>query len=130
MNALRFLGIVAVCSFTVGCMTPTAAPFAPEVYNQTQYDADLVQCAKDLGVYHPKFNAAEVGQSAAQGAASNATGAAVNPLVPILGAAGAATAQALKGIDALNAQKRAVFLECIKQKTEWDRSALVLITAG
>lgn len=110
------------------CVSATAEPYVAEVTDVGVYQADLKVCTGYAEAYHRGLSVASIGEGAVKGAASNASGAAVNPYVPVLGAAGGATTELLNALDLLNTKQRSVFLTCLSKKTERDRSALVLET--
>lgn len=118
--------LLALPMLLAACASPTIAPYAVEVTDQAQYATDLTACTGYAKAYHKGLSLSAIGESGIKGAASNASSAAVNVLIPVLGAAGNATTELLNELDLLSTQQRAVFVKCMDKKTERDRSALVL----
>jgi len=120
-----FLAIAAL-GFLAGCASPTGSPYAVEIVNSAKYSDDLKTCSGYALAYHPKFDAGAIAEAGTNGAASNAASAAVNVIIPALGALGAAGGELLNQIDLMNSAQRRVFLKCMEKKTDRDGSALVL----
>jgi hypothetical protein len=123
---MRNIHLMFLPLLLAACASPTIEPYAVEVTDKAQYTADLVACARYAQAYSKPLSLSAIGESGIKGAASNASSAAVNVLVPVLGAAGNATTELLNELDLLSTQQRAVFVKCWDKKTERDRSALVL----
>ena len=84
---------------------------------------DPVALAKDQGVclgyaqaYKPVLSASAIATAGVQGGAGNLAGAAINPLVPVLGAVGGAGSELLSQIGILNNDQRRVFLLCLAHR--------------
>ena len=95
--------------------------YSPYVVDISQPDVLIVdekQCLAAADAYTAPLNLNAVASGAAQGAANNASGAALNPLVPVLGAAGGATSALLSGLGVLNNDQRRVFLLCLSHRGE------------
>jgi hypothetical protein len=123
---MRSMLAVLLPLLCAACASPTEAPYAVEIQDRNAFTADLAACTTYAENYHPGFDASAVGEAALKGAASNASGAAVNVLVPALGGLGAATTETLNRLDIFTGAKRAVFVRCMSLKTQRDGSALVL----
>lgn len=76
--------------------------------------------------YKPGLNGSAISSAAAQGAASNLAGAAVSPLVPVLGAAGGAGGEFLTEMGLLTTAQRRVFLICLSHRGERSRAYNVI----
>lgn len=109
-----------------GCAAATVEPYAVEIADASQYEADLKICAGYAKAYQKGLDFTGVGAGAVKGAAANIGDIAVNPYTPLLGAAGGAANELLNALEILDTKQRSVFLTCLSKKTERDRSALVL----
>lgn len=109
------------------CSTvPTWEPYAVEVRAPAIYAADVAACrayalAKPGGV-----SVTRIGEKAGVAGSQSLSGAAVNPLVPALGALGGATGEALEELGFTDVTQRRTFVKCLDKKTLADGSALVL----
>ena len=92
------------------------APYVIDITDQSALDQDKIDCEGAALGYKAPLSATQIGASAAKGAANNAAGAAVNPLVPVLGAAGAATSTTLDELGVLNTKQRRVYLLCLAHR--------------
>lgn len=119
MRIKAFLAICAACGFIVGCALPTSI-YAVEVTNQARYDADFAACVGYAKNAPKNFSLSSIASGTISGAGSNA---AVNPL---LGAAGGLAASTAKAVDVFNTTQRGILVDCVRQKTARDLSALVL----
>lgn len=106
-----------------GCSSVASyAPYVGDVVDPAALAADEKDCLVLALAYATPVDLSAIGAAAAKGAANNATGAAVNPLVPVLGAAGAATSTALSQLGILNDDQRKVFLRCLEHRGERSRA--------
>lgn len=101
-------------------------PYAVEVHDQAQLDLDTKLCRGYALGYHRSLSASRIGQQAAKGAAQNLAGAAIQPYVPILGAAGQGGSEALEELGLTDIAQQKVFIRCLQVKADHDGSALVL----
>lgn len=97
-----------------------------DVHDAKQWAADLDWCRGKALAYPNRFSAAKIGEQAGKGGASNLAGAAVNPLVPALGALGGATSEGLEELGLTDIAQQRVFVKCLDKVTDKDNSALVL----
>jgi hypothetical protein len=109
-----------------GCASQPYVPYAVEVGNQAAYSADLAQCQTYAAAHKTKLDPREIGESAGEGAVGNAAGAAVNPYVPLIGAAGNATQTVLSEVGLSQADRKRITAICMKAKLDADHSALAL----
>lgn len=93
-------------------------PYVEDVANPSELFKDEVECNRYAVAYKTPFDLEAIATGAAQGGANNASGAAINPLVPLLGAAGGATSAALSQLGILNNDQRRVFLKCLEHRGE------------
>lgn len=105
-------------------------PYVREVTDRDRYAADADLCRQYALDYKPGLSLEAVGSGAMRGAAANAAGGALEPLVPAVGALGGATGEVISGLDLLSADAKKVFVICLRSKTEKDGSALVLDPHG
>ena len=118
---------VILAIFLGGCSTVAQLqPYAPEVNLPAQYQGDVRACRGYALAYHRNLSISAIGRQAALGGAQNLAGAAVQPYVPLLGAAGAGGAEALEELGLTDLAQQRVFVRCLYVKTEGDKSALVL----
>ena len=106
-----------------GCsvLTPPISdykPFAVDVQSLPIYNTDLAACLIQSKVYHSTFDWKGVGSAGINGAAANAAGAAVNPAVPVIGAAGEAGSAAWRSMDLTGAKERYVIKKCMERRGE------------
>ena len=123
----RHRRIVALClPFFLAACADLTPPFAIDIKDQAAYDADLKDCTAAAKAYHKSLSLGAVASGAVIGGAQNAAGAAVNPLVPAIGALGGATTAAVSGIDALGLNQQKVLNLCMDRRGERSRAYLVL----
>lgn len=106
-----------------GCSTYVPQPI--EITDPKQYAVDLGLCIAGAAAYKPTLSLPSVGYGAVSGGASNAAGAALNPLVPLAGAAGGGLSALSNGLDLMGQARDNVLRHCIEEKTRRDRSAIV-----
>lgn len=110
-----------------GCATPqTFSPYVVEISHPDTYSADLALCRTYAEDYSRGIDIGSIGSGAAVGAAQNAAGGAVNPLVPAVGALGGASTAVINGLDLLDAQAIKVLLRCLERKSDRNHAYLVL----
>lgn len=88
-------------------------PFAL-VRDRGAYLTDLNTCRAKTRDWHHRLSARSIAMQGARGGASNAAGAALNPLVPALGALGSATDETLRGLGATSAEKIIILSKCMR----------------
>ena len=111
VNPLILAALLAGCS-TVA----TYKPYVGDVVDQAALTADTEACMGYALGYSTPFDFNSIGTSAAQGVANNAAGAALNPLVPVLGGAGGGTSALLSQLGVLNNDQRRVLLLCLAHR--------------
>lgn len=127
---MRFL-IACALLMLCGCATVPSDPADVfEIADQAQYTADLATCRTHLAEHQARkhISVGPVISGAAQGAGQNLSSAAINPVIPALGAAGAASSVLYAQLDPLGTSAQKFLNDCVKQKTERDHSALVIET--
>lgn len=129
-KAARGIGAALSGLLLSACVSPYA-PYSPYVVEiqgdagQAKLKADTTLCQGYSQDYSPGLSLGEISSGAIKGAATNAPGAAVNPLVPVIGAVGGATTALITGLDLLDDQRRRIVVECLKQKG--NRTGLYLV---
>lgn len=91
-------------------------PYVGDIENQAILDKDEADCASYAKAYSTPLDVDAISSAAVQGGARNASGAALNALVPVLGAAGGASSELLSEVGLLNDDKRKVFLRCLDHR--------------
>lgn len=113
---------LALAAFLAGCgSVATYQPYVGDVDpngGAAALTADEASCLKPALAYVHPLDPGEIASAAAQGGARNASGAALNPLVPVLGAAGGATSELFSELGILNDDQRKVFLRCLDHRGE------------
>lgn len=107
------------------CACAGYAPQPIEVTDGVKYQADLVACSAAAAAYKPKLDLGSVAAGAGTGAAQNVVGAAVNPVVPVIGAAGGAGSALVTGLDVMGHARANVARHCLIDKLAIDHSAIV-----
>jgi hypothetical protein len=97
-------------------------PYVVDVIDTAALANDKAHCLSVAEAYNPGLDLGTIASSAAQGGASNLAGAAVNPYVPVLGAAGGATSATLQGLGLLSSAQKRVFLLCLSHLGERSRA--------
>lgn len=115
--------VLALLVLTSGCAA--YFPQAIEITDSEAYASDVAFCQSAAAAYKPSLDMSSVGYGAISGAAQNATGAAVSPLVPAIGAAGGATSALSSGLDLMGQARINVAKHCLLERTHRDRSAIV-----
>lgn len=114
MKRLAILLALAGCAPAVA----TYEPYVGDVVNPAALLLDKAACRGYALAYQAPLDINAIATGAAQGAARNASGAAIPPfgIVPALGAAGGATEAALSGLGVFNNDQRRVFLKCLEHR--------------
>jgi hypothetical protein len=115
--------VLALLVLTSGCAHWQPQPL--EIPKPDIYAADLAFCMGAAANYKAPFDLSEIFYGGVSGGAQNLTGAAVSPLVPIIGMAGGATSSLTTGIDAFGHAKDNVLRHCMIDRTRIDGSALI-----
>lgn len=89
------------------------APYAMLITEPAQYEHDRETCVTVAMAYQHPLSVTGVGIATVQGAASNAGGAAINPLVAASGAAGGATNEVLNGLGLTTADRMKIVAKCM-----------------
>lgn len=109
--------------FLSGCASVADyRPYVVDVVDPATLARDERECLAAAEAYSAPLSIGAIANGAAQGASNNASGAALNPLVPVLGAAGGATSVLLSEIGLLNNDQRRVFLLCLSHRGERSRA--------
>lgn len=101
-------------------------PYAVEVRDAAQLQIDINNCRVYALNYKRNLSVSAIGTQALKGGAQNLAGAAIQPYVPVLGAAGSGGAEALEELGLTDTAQQKVFIRCLYAKTDKDQSALVL----
>jgi uncharacterized membrane protein len=117
-------GVILLGLFLSACAP--YSPYAVEISDQTLFTADLKTCQTYAASYRAGFSLGGIASAAAEGAANNAPAAAVNPLVPVLGALGGATSATISGLDLMDSSQRKIVARCMTLKGERSRAYLVI----
>lgn len=121
---ILFLGLVILLS---GCSSVMAYdPYSVEIKNPVLYGSDTQICRTYASDYNKGISLKKISESTGKGAANNLSGAALNPLVPVLGAIGGGSGETLDELGLTDTSQIHVFVICLRKKTELDGSALVL----
>ncbi|WP_298800081.1 hypothetical protein [uncultured Devosia sp.] len=120
----RLVPILACCAMLCGCAQPYVA-MPIEITDRDQFQADLNECAQAAASYQPHVSATAVALGAVGGGVNNLVGGVVNPLVPVIGAAGGAGAALAQGLGVMSQSKRNVAKHCMQDKTSRDHSAVL-----
>lgn len=108
------------------CAAPTYQPYTVEVIDPIIFRSDLSLCQGYAKAYPQAFSPTAVVAAGVAGGLQNAPGAAVSPLVPVVGALGSAAEAVLSGIDVLNSNQRKIVIMCMTQKGIRSGAFLVL----
>lgn len=106
-----------------GCSVYVPQPI--EISDQKQYAADWNKCQSAATAYKPSLSLGDVASATVSGGASNAAGAVINPLVPVIGAAGGATSSLASGFNLMGQARKNVARHCLEELTHRDRSAVI-----
>lgn len=101
------------------------APQPIQITDKDQYAADLAMCQAAASAYKPSLGVSSVGYGILSGGASNAAGAALNPLVPLAGALGGGVSALSGGLDLMGRARDNVARHCLIEITHRDRSAII-----
>lgn len=115
---------VALCLLLAGCAT-AYVPVPIEVTDLQRYAADVDLCLAAARAYQPRASVGSVARGAIEGGSQNLSYAPINPLIPVLGAAGGAAGAGLIGFDITGQVRRNVARHCLEEKTRRDGSAIV-----
>lgn len=112
-----------------GCAVPlvaTPGSDVTEITDNAALMADESVCQSYALAYRKGFSVTDVASAAAIGGLQNAPAAAVNPLVPVIGAAGGAGTAVVSWLDLIGANRACVFWTCLREKSRVSRAYLVL----
>ena len=123
--ALR-IAVLASLLLLAACAAPTFSPYTVEISDPQKFDADLVLCQGYAAAYPKTLSVQAIGAGTVVGAAQNAAGAAVNPLVPVIGALGGAAQATISGLGAFGTNERKIIISCMIAKGERSGAYLVL----
>ena len=121
---MRSLIILALPLILMGCAIPYV-PVPIEVTNEAAFKIDVAECLAAGDAYASKLDVMDIGASAVTGATRNAAGAAVSPLMPLIGAAGDTTTQLITGLNIMGHASANVARHCLDEKTHRDGSAII-----
>lgn len=118
--------LVAGCGTLTDVATPVYSPVAIHIYAPSQYEADVRECLEfAAGKFKPSMNIGTVASKTFDGATSNSSLWALNPLVPAYGAAGALAGTLADGLYGLGGSRFTVAKNCVHDETQIDKSAVV-----
>lgn len=121
------LCVLLLCVFIAGCGGVSGyEPYVQDIVQPAELIKDEIACRDYALAYATPIDLSAIFTSAAQGGANNASGAAINPLVPVLGAAGGATSAALSQLGILNNDQKRIFLRCLEHRGERSRAYNVM----
>lgn len=122
----RVTALLLALPLLSGCVS-SYAPLTLDVSDPVQYAADLKFCQAAGAAYTPKASAADITESAIEGGANVISYAPINPLIPVLGAAGGAATAASNatGFDLTGRTKTNVARHCLYDKLATDHAAIV-----
>jgi hypothetical protein len=115
--------IILLAALLSGCAAYTPQPL--EITDPTIYAADVSFCQAAATAYKPSMDLSSVAYGGLSGGAQNLTGAAISPLVPLIGLAGGATSALSTSIDIFGRAKENVLRHCLMDRTKKDGSALI-----
>jgi hypothetical protein len=109
-----------------GCLS-SYIPLTLEVSDPVRYAADLKFCQAAGAAYTPKVSAADIAQATFEGGAGTISYFPLNPLIPVLGAAGGAATAAsdATGYDLTGRTKTNVARHCLYDRLAADHAAIV-----
>jgi hypothetical protein len=122
MNKIFAIALITLLS---GCATPFA-PYAIDVRDQSAYDADLAACRVAAAHYPRGFAFGDTITATVEGAGNNLAEAAVDPLIPVLGAAGAGGATVWDSVDPFRTLDKKIVTLCMEKKGERSGQYMVL----
>lgn len=121
------LGVVGLTIILSGCGFASGyTPYIQDITDQTVLARDEVACRDYALAYHTPVDLNSILTGAAQGGARNVASAAINPIIPVLGAAGGATSEILSQLGVLNNDQLRVFLRCLEHRGERSRAYSVM----
>jgi len=114
----RAPAIFAALTLSACANISTVVPYAPqpEIKDQAAFNADLATCRGYATGYQPGFSVSSIGNAGLQGGLGNLGGVAINPLVPVAGAAGGGGAEFMRELGLLNDAQRKVLTLCMDKK--------------
>lgn len=126
--ALALAFVVAGCAQTLLPQLPASPSeiYIREIKDQPALDADFAACRTYAGDFKTGVSLSKITEGTIKGGAGNAAGAAVNPLVPLLGAAGGGLTELVNGLDILTTTQRHILIDCLEKKSARSGAYLVL----
>lgn len=115
--------ILALPLLLAGCASYMPQPI--EITDATKYSADVQMCLAAAQNYQPQVDFGNIGAATITGAASNASMAVINPLVPVVGAASGLASSSATAFNLMGQAKRNVAKHCVLEATHRDESAIV-----
>jgi hypothetical protein len=114
----------ASCLFLIGCAAPyEAQPI--QIVDKAQYTKDLDFCLASAAAYKSRPSVSAIIYSGMQGGSGMISYAPINPLIPVLGAAGGALKEGAAQYDLNSQAKMNVAKHCLQDITRRDGSALI-----
>lgn len=116
---MRISAILLACAWLFGCSGLDAfKPYIIDITDPAALARDKTECMASAKAYHEGISFEAIGTAATKGVSSNAAGAAVSPLAPVLGGLGNASTELLNEIGALNDKQCRVYLRCLDHRGE------------
>jgi hypothetical protein len=122
---LALPALLCGCAPLANLVNPPYVPVSIHIFDQSQYEADWVECQAAGAAYKPRFAIGTVLSRTVTGATSNTSLIPISPLVPLYGAAGGALGAASDGFDIMSAEHNNVARNCLRDFTRHDGSAIV-----
>ena len=123
---MKWLAVIALILGTFvlgGCslfpnVTTYTGPAAVEITDQSAYFTDLETCIAEVKVLPQHFDLSHLAAGAVSGAANGLPAITVNPIVPVLTAAGGIASAAFDDLNVLGVQGRERVNRCMEHKGE------------
>lgn len=120
---IRRAAVAACLVLLSGCGgLSTFVPYVQDVTDPAVLVSDTAACRAHALDYETPLDLEVIGTASLKGAAGNAAGGAVNPLVPVLGGLGGASVALLDSLNVLSENQQRVFLICLHDRGERSRA--------
>lgn len=113
--------LLSGCGFAAGYQ-----PYVQDIIDPAALASDELACRDYALAYQTPLNLNSILTGAAQGGTKNVASAAINPIIPVLGAVGGGTSELLSQLGVLNDDQRRVFLRCLEHRGERSRAYNVM----
>jgi hypothetical protein len=104
----------------------TYQPYVQDITDQSVLTKDMADCRAHALAFNEPLSVTGIAVAGTKGVSSNAAGAAVNPVVPLLGGVGAAGTELMNELNVLGDRQKRVFLICLHDRGERSRAYDVL----